>query len=62
MESLKTEIEEKAEEINEALNQIESEILESKISKNSIEKNIEDLQLKIDERFTFIKVSLKCKI
>ena len=62
LESLKTELEDKAEELNEELNQLESDILENKTSKDSIEKNIEDLQLKIDERFTFIKVSLKCKI
>ena len=62
LESLKTDLEDKAEELNEKLNQLESEILENKTNKDSIEKNIEDLQLKLDERFKRSIESLKSKI
>ena len=57
LESLKTDLDDKAEELNEQLNQIESQILETNTSKDSIEKNIEDLQLRIDERFKIISES-----
>ena len=62
LESLKTEIEDKAKELNEAINQLESQVLEFKTSEDLIEKNIEDLQLKIDERFKKSIESLKSKI
>ena len=62
LESLKTELEDKAEELNEELNQIESEILENKTSKDLIEKNIEDLVRKIDERFKIISESFNGKL
>ena len=57
LESLKTDLEDKAEELNEQLNQIESQIQDNKTSRDSIEKNIEDLQLKIDERFKILSES-----
>ena len=41
---------------------MESEAIESEMSEDSIEKNVEDLQLKIDERFKNRSESLKCKI
>ena len=62
LESLKTELEDKAEELNEELNQIESQILENKTSKDLIEKNIEDLVRKIDERFKIIFESFNGKL
>ena len=62
LESLKTELEDKAEELNEALNKMESQILENKTTAVSIVKNVEDLQLRIDERFKIISESCKGKI
>ena len=62
LESLKTDLDDKAKELNEQLSQIESQILENKTSRDSIEKNIEDLQLKIDERFKKSIESSKSKI
>ncbi len=62
LESLKTDLEDQAEELNEQLNQIESEILENKTSKDSIEKYFEDLPLKIDERFKIIFESFNGKL
>ncbi len=61
MESLKTELEDEAKELHEELNQKESQILENKTSKDLIEKNIEDLQLRIDERFKIIFESFNGK-
>ena len=58
MESLKIEIEDVAKDLNEKLNQIEAQFVENKTRKDLIEKNIEDLQLKIDERFKIISESL----
>ncbi len=62
LESLKTELEDKAEELSEQLNQMESQVLESKMSEDLIKKNIEDLQLKIDERFKIIFESFNGKL
>ena len=62
LESLKTELEDKAEELNDELNQIESQILENKTTEDSIKKNIEDFNLKKDERFKNRSESLKSKI
>ena len=61
LESLKTELEDEAKELHEELNQKESQILENKTSKDLIEKNIEDLQLRIDERFKIIFESFNGK-
>ena len=62
MESLKSELEDKAEELNEQLNQMETQILENKTNKDLIEKNVEELQLKIDERFKIISESFNGKM
>ena len=62
LESLKTELEDKAEELKEQLNQIESQMLVKQISEDLIKKNIEDLQLKIDERFKIIFESFNGKL
>ena len=62
LDSLKTELEEKAQQANEELNQLESRILENKTSKDLIEKKIEDLQLRKDERFKIISESFNGKL
>ncbi len=62
LESLKTELDDKAGELNDTLNQMESEILENKTNKDLIETNIEDLQQKIDKRFKTSIELLKSKI
>ncbi len=62
LESLKTDLDDKAEELNDELNQIESQKEEKQISEDLIEANIEDLVRKIDERFKNRSESLKSKI
>ena len=59
---MKTETEDKVKDLIEEMNQIESQVLESKMSEDLIKKNIEDLQLKIDERFKIISESFNGKL